>query len=86
MIDCLPATHFDVILNIAGQVGIDETAFTRHYRDGSAEEALEKDLQLTRRLGIHALPAYLIQHRGRAVILQSFDYQDFINAISELTA
>jgi hypothetical protein len=47
--------------------------------------ALDRDLQMTRRLGIHSLPAYRIQCGGRSVVPQSFDVKDFVGAISGLT-
>lgn len=84
VIDCLPTTHFDEIMNVVRKVGIDEISFKRHYQDGSAEDALRKDLEYTRSLGIHSLPAYLIQYGENALIMQSFVYQEFINAINGL--
>ncbi len=84
VIDCRPTTHYDEILKVVRATGIDESAFTHCCRDGNAEAALESDLALTRRLGIHSLPAYLIQCGGIALTLQSFDYQDFADAIQLL--
>ncbi|MBR1693732.1 MAG: DsbA family protein [Lachnospiraceae bacterium] len=84
VIDCLPTTHFDEILKVVRKVEIDEISFKRHYQDGSAEKALEKDLEYTHRLGIHSLPAYLIQHGEKALIMQSFEYQDFTEAIKKV--
>lgn len=84
VIDCLPTTHSDVIMKLVQKVGIDAISFQQHYQDGSAEDALRKDLEYTRRLGIHSLPAYLIQYGENALILQSFAYQEFANAITDL--
>lgn len=84
VIDCLPTTHFDEIMNVVRNVGINEASFKQHYHDGSAEKALQKDLEYTRSLGIRSLPAYLIQYRENALIMQSFTYQEFINAINGL--
>ncbi len=81
-----PTTHDDEIQKVVRAAGIDEAAFLRHYRDGSAEAALERDLVFGRRLGIHSLPAYLLQYGGKALLLQSFDYADFQEAISQLAA
>ena len=67
--DCLPTTHLEEILNIVRQQGIDENLFLQHYRDGSADLALEQDLAFARDLGIHSLPSYLIQTHGNAMIL-----------------
>ena len=82
---CHPTTHFDEILRVVSKVGIYENTFAQHYHDGSAETALEKDLAFTHSLGIYSLPAYLIQYRDNALLMQSFDYQDFITAISRVT-
>ena len=84
MIDCLPTTHFDIIMKIVRETGIDEEAFIRHYQDDSAETALNEDLNFARRLGIHSLPAYLMQYKDKALLMQSFNYQDFSNAIKRV--
>lgn len=83
VLDCRPTTHEDEILAIVRKVGIDEDSFTRHFRDGSAKTALEQDLAYTQSLGIHSLPTYLIQCREKALLMQSFDYLDFTNALSK---
>lgn len=84
--DCRPTTHDDEILKVVRAAGIDEAAFIRHYRGGSAEAALEQDLAFTRQMGIHSLPAYLVQCGKKAVWMQSFDYRDFVKAIGVATA
>lgn len=82
----LPTIHFDVILDVVRHSGIDETAFTKHYEDGSAEDALIADLAYAKLLRVHSLPTYLFQYQGKALFLQSFDYHEFVEAISRLTA
>lgn len=84
VIDCLPTTHFDIIMGVVRDTGIDEESFIRHYQDGSAESALNEDLAFAGRLGIRSLPAYLIQHKDKALLLQSFDYQDFVEMINRI--
>lgn len=84
VLDCRPTTHFEEILAVVHDVGIDESVFTQYYQDGSAEAALEKDLEFTRSMGIRSLPSYLIQYKDKALMMQSFDYQDFADAISRL--
>lgn len=79
-----PTTHDEEILKIVREVGIDEFGFVRHYRDGSAEAQLEKDLAFTHNMGIHSLPAYLFQNKEKAVMMQSFDYKDFVEAINQI--
>ena len=84
VIDCLPTTRFDEIMKVVRKVGIDENSFKQFYQNGSAEKELEKDLEYTLSLGVHSLPAYLIQAGNKAIIMQSFEYQDFTNAIQQV--
>lgn len=86
VIDCLPTTHAEVILEVVRRTGIDEADFLRHFNDGGAEKALSEDLAFAARLGIHALPTCLVQRGEKAMLIQSFDYGDFeriIGACSE---
>lgn len=82
---CRPTTHEDEILRIVRDTGIDEEAFLRYYQDKSAEAALEHDLEYTRSMGIHSLPTYLIEYRDKSLLMQSFDYLDFVKAITAMT-
>lgn len=84
VINCLPTTHFDIIMKIVREAGIDEEPFIRHYQDGSAEAALNEDLAFVHRLGIHSLPANLIQYKDKALLMQSFEYQDFSDAVKSV--
>ena len=84
VLDCRPTTHLEEILRIVRNCSIDEALFKKHYHDGSAAAALERDLALTQNLGIHSLPAYLIQNKEKALLLQSFDYKEFAVAIDAL--
>lgn len=84
VLDCRPTTHEEEILCVVRKVGIEEAAFARYFHDGTAEAALEQDLSFTRSLGIRSLPTYLLQHEDRALMLQSFDYQDFVAAIDQV--
>ena len=84
VLDCRPTTHFDEIRKVVRSCGIQEDIFIQYYQDGSAEAALQQDLNYTRSLGIRSLPAYLIQYGDKALLLQSFRYQDFADAITRL--
>ena len=81
VIDCRPTTHMDVILDVVNKTGIDESAFLRHYNDGTAEAALQNDLSYAARLGIRSLPTCLIQYKDKALLMQSFAYADYVSAI-----
>ena len=67
------------------RVVIGEETFLQYYQDGSADAALNQDLAFTRSMGIHSLPTYLIQHGDKTLLMQSFDYRDFVKAITEIT-
>lgn len=84
VLECRPTTHFDEILSLVRKTGIDEKAFISCYQGGDAQKALEKDLAFAGSLGIRSLPAYLLQYRERALIMQSFCWEDFINALRRL--
>lgn len=79
-----PTTHEDEILRVVHEIGIDEVVFMKHLQDGSAEDALAQDMALTRRIGIRSLPSYILQQEEKALIIQSFDYLDFVMAIKEI--
>ncbi len=85
VIDRLPITHYEIIMKIVRETGINEEAFNRYYHDGSAEAALNEDLSFARRLGIRSLPTYLIQYKDKAILIQSFDYNDFSAVFSRIT-
>ena len=48
------------------------------------KQPYNEDLDLTHRLGIHSLPSYLVQYKDKALLMQSFDYQDFSDAIKKM--
>ncbi len=81
VIDCRPTTHMAVILDVVNKTGIDESAFLRHFNDGSAEAALQDDLSYTARLGIRSLPTCLIQYMDKALLMQSFACEDYVSVI-----
>ena len=80
-----PTTHLEEILRIIRNTKIDEKTFLTHYQDGTAEIELNKDKAFTNSLQIHSLPAYLIQHGDQALIMHSFQYQDFVDAIAKIS-
>ena len=85
IVDVLPTTHFDVILKVVRDTGIDEDKFTQYFNDGTAQAELEKDLAFARELNIRALPAYLIQYGRRAVVVRSLiDFENFVSMIEQL--
>ena len=86
IVDTRPTTHLEEILKVVRQTGIDEQRFLQHYRDSSAETALDSDLTRMHALGIHTLPAYLLEYDGRQMLIRHLiGYDAFVEAICQLT-
>ena len=86
IVDTRPTTHLEEILKVVRQTGIDEQRFLQHYRDSSAETALDSDLTRMHALGIHTLPAYLLEYDGRQMLIRHLiGYEAFVEAICQLT-
>ena len=85
IVETRPTTKINEILKVIQLTGIVANLFWAAYTDGSARAALEKDLLETRRLGVHSLPAHLIQYGDEGYLLQSFSYEDYVNVIRNLT-
>ena len=84
ILNARPTTHQSEILAVARSTGIDEESFLSAYRDGRAEDALERDLAFGQSLGIRTLPAYFIRRHEKGALLQSFDVHDFISLIDDV--
>lgn len=86
IVDCKPTTKFEEIISIAKKTGIDLNKFSKHYEDGSAQLALDKDYNLTSSLAIYRLPAYLIKYGDKSILINyMMSYIDFLNVIEKLT-
>lgn len=85
IVDCRPTTHIEEILEVVRKTGIDVDRFMTAYNDGSAQAELDKDLALFKRLGLHSLPAYLIQYGEKGYLIQTFSYTDFLSVIDKIT-
>lgn len=46
---------------------------------------LDKDFARFQSLGIHSLPAYLIQYGEEGYLIQTFSYTDFVSVIGKIT-
>ncbi|ABR75008.1 DsbA family protein [Actinobacillus succinogenes] len=74
------------ILRVARAVGIDETAFLRHFQDGSAQAALEQDFALKAQLGVRGLPAYLFEFEGKQRLISGvLNFARFARIIAEIS-
>ena len=86
IVDTLPTTHYDEILKVIESLGIDKSMFEEAYTNGQASHALDKDFEITKELGIHSLPAYLIEYKNKSLLInQLIGYDDFVRLIGELS-
>ena len=85
VLECRPTTHEDEILTIVRTAEIDEASFKFYFHNGSAEAAVKEDIAFTRKMEIFSLPSYLLQYGTRALVMQSFTYRDFEEAIHRVS-
>lgn len=86
IVDTRPTTKLEEILKVVRQTGINEKQFLQHYQDSSAETALDSDLTRMHALGIHTLPAYLLQYDGKQMVIkQLIGYDTFVAAIRQIS-
>ena len=86
IVETRPTTRAEEILKVVNDLNIDEDEFIAQSKNGNAESALQKDLNFAYKLGIHTLPAYLIEYDGEGALFQSLlGYNDFVRIIYTLT-
>ena len=67
--------RLEVLIELAGEIGLDVATFIGRLNDGSAERAFNEDLDLTRRYGIRGFPTFVFRVGKRELKLGG--YQDF---------
>ena len=86
IVDTRPTTKLEEILKVVRQTGINEKQFLQHYQDSSAETALDSDLTRMYALGIHTLPAYLLEYDGKQMLIKHLiGYDAFVEAIRQIS-
>lgn len=86
IVDTRPTTKLEEILKVVRQTGINEKQFLQHYQDSSAETAMDSDLTRMHALGIHTLPAYLLQYDGKQMVIKRLiGYDTFVAAIRQIS-
>lgn len=85
IVETRQTTRTDELISVAGETGLDKAQFRRAFEDGRAAAAFQKDLELTRSLGIRQLPTVLIQYGEKAVLVNGMaSYEAFVNTIDKL--
>ena len=86
IVETRQTTRLEEILRVVRMTGIDEQRFLQHYCDSTAETALDSDLTRMHALGIHTLPAYLLEYGGKQMLIrQLIGYDSFVEAIRQLS-
>lgn len=62
----------EVLIELAGDAGLDIAAFIGHLNDGSAELAFQADLKLTRAYRVRGFPTFVFRYEDREIMLRSF--------------
>ena len=79
-------TRTEELAAVAEKTGIDRARFLSAFEGEEAKAALEKDLALTKRLGIRGLPAYLVSCGKKSVLIKGLaQYEHFVTAIGEVS-
>lgn len=85
IVETRQTTKTDELISIAGEAGLDKAQFRRAFEDGRATAAFQKNLELTRSLGIHQLPTVQLQYGEKAVLVNGMaSYDSFVNLIDKL--
>lgn len=75
----------EVLLSLAKEVGLDTKKLLKHYTDGTALEAFEKDLATTKANEVQLLPSYIVRYEGNVIVLENYQsVEDFEKAITLL--
>lgn len=86
IVECRQTTKIAEILRVVKLTGIDRKQFSRHYNGTSAAMELQKDFSTVRALSVNSLPSYLLEYKGREILIRSLiGYEDFVGAIHQLT-
>lgn len=76
----LQTNQFNVLMQLALEVGIDQNRFLTHLQDDSAYKAFKEDLAFADKYGINAFPAFLIKYNKREMLIKDRTYYETIRA------
>ncbi|MFA7366797.1 MAG: DsbA family protein [Bacilli bacterium] len=77
--------RFEVLIEIASEVGLDVAQFIENYHSYSSD-MFKNDVELCNIYNISGFPSFLIKYKDREVVLRGFQKYETINAvIKELT-
>jgi predicted DsbA family dithiol-disulfide isomerase len=85
--EAINANKTEVLIELAGECGLDIAKFIQNFTDGTAEKAFQLDLQITRANRVHGFPTFLIKaSNGKEVMLRGFQsFEAFKAVIDQIT-
>ena len=83
VVETRPATKRDELIRVAALTGLDTALFSHALGSAKTREALERDLRFTASLGVHSLPATLVQYGNSAMMLSGMgNFHEHAQAIT----
>lgn len=80
------ANSDEVLIELAHESGIDVAKFIKSYTNGSAKEAFDEDLKITRAHRVHGFPTFLVKYDGKEIMLRGYQsYETFKEVINHLS-
>jgi putative protein-disulfide isomerase len=85
--EAINANQIEVLIELAGECGVDIAKFIQNFTDGTAEKAFRLDLQITRANKVHGFPTFEVKaSNGKAVMLRGFQsFETFKTVIDQIT-
>ena len=86
VVETRPATKRDELIRVAALTGLDTALFSHALSSAKTREALERDLRFTASLGVHSLPATLVQYGNSAMMLSGMgDFHEHAQVIMRVS-
>ena len=76
------ANQIEVLIELAGECGLDIAKFIKSFSDGTAEKAFQEDLKLTSSYRVHGFPSFLVKSSdGKEIMLRGYQSFDTFKAV-----
>jgi len=76
----------EVLVSIAGELGLDENAFRNELLSESTETALQQDFAIGRQLGARGFPSLFLLKQGQAALPVPLDYNSAATSLNVIRA
>lgn len=81
------ANQMEVLIELAGECGLDIAKFIESFSDGTAEKAFQEDLKITSSYRVHGFPSFLVKSSdGKEILLRGYQsFETFKAVIDQIT-